>query len=85
MPVSLQGREYYPIGEVAELVSRHRSTIWRWKHCGKIPQGLRYCDRMLLFTRPEVEEIYAYAHRLLPDEARAAVKHQLSLFSQLQP
>jgi hypothetical protein len=85
MPVTVKGEEYFSIGEVADLVDRHRSTLWRWKQQGKIPEGLRYCDQMLLFTRAEVEDIYAYAHRLLPDDARAAFKHQLSLFTQSQP
>lgn len=78
------GTTYYRITEVATLVGRDRSTLWRWKNAGKIPEGLRYCDRELLFTVSELEQIYSYAHRLEPDEARHQLRNQLDLFKHAQ-
>ena len=80
IPFDLDGSEYYSIGEVADLVGRHRTTIWRWRQRGDIPDGLRYCDQHLLYTPTEVEAIYAHAHRLQPDEARQRLRNQLTLF-----
>ena len=80
MPIELRESEYFQIGEVADLVGRHRTTLWRWRQRGVIPEGLRYCDQQLLYTPAEVEAIYAYAHRLQPDEARQRLRNQLTLF-----
>ena len=82
MPLNLNGSEYFDLGEVADFVGRHRSTLWRWRQRGVIPGGLRYCDQQLLYTPSEVEAIYAYAHRLEPDEARRRLRTQLDLFSE---
>jgi predicted DNA-binding transcriptional regulator AlpA len=81
MPLTVNGIRYLSLTEVADLVGRHRTTLWRWREQRKIPEGLRYCDQHLLYDTSEVEEIYAYAHRLQPDAAREGLKRQLNLFS----
>lgn len=79
MPIEHTGTVYYTLNEVAEQVGRSRISIWRWRKAEKIPRGRRYRDRELLFTREEVEAVYAHAHRLTPDEAATALKQQLKL------
>ncbi len=78
--VTVHNTQYLTLNEVANLVDRHRTTLWRWRQKGKIPTGWRYCDQMLLYTMAEVEQIYAYAHRLEPDEAHRQLQNQLRLF-----
>lgn len=79
MPIERAGTVYYTLTEVTERVGCSRTSIWRWKKEEKIPQGRRYRDRELLFTRAEIEAVFAHAHRLTPDEAAAAMKDQLKL------
>ena len=79
MPIERAGTVYYTLTEVAEKVACSRTSIWRWKKQQKIPPGHRYRDRELLFTPEELQAIYAYAHRLTPDEAATALQHQFKL------
>ena len=81
----VNGRKYYTLNEVAEILGRHRSTVWRWKDQGLIPAGLRYCDQHLLFSPSELAEAYAYANRLIPDDQRPGLQDQLDLFNQARP
>jgi len=66
MPLDLEGKRFYTMGEVAEMAGVARQTVWRWKESGKVPSGVRYRGRELLFTLDEVETICDYAHRLEP-------------------
>lgn len=79
MPIERAGTHYYTLTEVKEFVACSRTSLWRWKREDKIPQGRRYRDRELLFTREEMQAIYAHAHRLTSDEAAAELKNQLKL------
>lgn len=81
MPVELKGKTFYTLGDVAEVVDVARQTIWRWKKDGKVPAGRRYRGRELLFTQDEMEEIYAYAHRLEPGDPSSEFADQLKLFA----
>ena len=81
MPLEIQNTTYYTLSEVAQLVGRNRTTLWRWRQAGKVPGGLRYCDQQIVYTVEEALDIYAYAHRLHPAEAAPRLQHQLSLFS----
>jgi predicted DNA-binding transcriptional regulator AlpA len=79
MPIKRGAITYFTVNEVAEQVKCSRTSIWRWRTAGKIPQGSRYRDKELLFTGEEVMVIYAHAHRLASDENVAEFKHQLKL------
>ena len=80
LPLTLHDVIYYTLNEVAEKVGRRRETIWRWITSKKVPEGRRYRDKELLFTESELEQIYAYAHRLAP--IGASDPDQLRLFTQ---
>lgn len=67
MPTIIDGTTFLSVSEVADLIGVSRQTLWRWKKAGHIPNGHRYRGRMLLFTRRELDDIRAYAHRLKPD------------------
>ena len=81
MPVDLQGTTYYTASEVAQLVGRNRSTLWRWRCDGKVPPGRLYCDQQVLYNEEEVALIYSHAHRMHPADVAPRLRHQLSLFS----
>jgi len=66
MPRVISGKEFYTATEVAREVGVVRQTLWRWRHEGKIPAGSRYRDRQILFTRPELDRIREFAHRVEP-------------------
>lgn len=80
VPTTLHDTTFLTATEVADLAGVSRQSLWRWKKAGHIPGGRRYRGRELLYTRDEVEAIYAHAHRLEP-EAAAAHVDQLDLFT----
>ena len=85
MPVEVAGKRYYSVTEVAEVADVTRQTIWRWRKEGKVPEGVKYRGREVVFTQEELERIYAYAHRLEPSGETDDFKHQLKLFEERQP
>ena len=85
MPTTVHGTDFYTASEAADLCGVSRVSLWRWKRAGAIPAGRRYRGKELLFTRPELEAIYAHAHRLEPEDARAGLANQLSLFPPAAP
>ena len=80
MPTTVHDTTFLTATEVADLAGVSRQSLWRWKKAGVIPPGRRYRGRELLYTRDEVEAIYAHAHRLEPEDAAAHVD-QLDLFT----
>jgi predicted DNA-binding transcriptional regulator AlpA len=76
---------FYSVTEVAEVADVTRQTIWRWRKDNKIPEGRKYRGRNVVFTQDELEEIYAYAHRLEPSGETDDFTDQLNLFEQRQP
>ena len=82
MPVNIHGVRLYTMAEVAQVADVTRQTVWRWKRDGKIPPGRRYRGRELLFTQEEMEEVYAYAHRLEFEGSDSDFQDQLKLFSE---
>ena len=82
MPVQIKGIRLYTMSEVAQVAEVTRQTVWRWKRDGKIPAGRRYRGRELLFTQEEMEDIYAYAHRLELEGSSSGFEDQLKLFSE---
>lgn len=83
MPVEIGGKRFFTMGEVVDVAGVARQTVWRWKKAGKIPAGRRYRGREVLYTLDEMEGIYAYAHRIEPDDDRSEFQNQLSLFPNL--
>ena len=78
MSLEIDGVEYVPGGEILAALGISRQTLWRWRQEGKIPQGHRFRDGRVLFTRQEAERIIQHANRIEPisDQDR----RQLGLF-----
>ena len=51
MPLEIDGVTYYTAADIHRNVGVARQTLWRWRKTRKIPQGRRYRDRQVLFTR----------------------------------
>ncbi len=66
MPVEIQGEHYLTNTEVSEELGVSRQTLWRWREKGRIPSGLRFRTRQVLFTLSEVEAIRVFANHLEP-------------------
>lgn len=81
MPVDIESATYFTVGEVANMVGRNRTTLWRWRQQHRIPLGRKYCDNQVLYSAEEVALVFSYAHRLKPVDAKARLCDQLSLFS----
>jgi excisionase family DNA binding protein len=82
MPVQVGGQKYFTNNEVSEELGVSRQTLWRWREKGRIPAGVRYRTRQVLFTADEVETIREYANKLEPIEMGGA--RQLALFGRAQ-
>jgi hypothetical protein len=78
MPIHVEGVEYFTAADIQREIGVVRQTLWRWRKDGRIPQGRRYRDRQIVFTREEVESIREYSNRLEPAEALQL--NQLKLF-----
>ena len=80
MPVEIKGQQYFTNGEVSESLGVSRQTLWRWREKGRIPTGLRYRTRQVLFTQKEVDAITLFADHLEPIELGGGGVKQLGLF-----
>jgi predicted DNA-binding transcriptional regulator AlpA len=60
------GKRYLPAAEVIRAAGISRQTLWRWRSEGRIPQGSKYRDRVLVFTEQEAAAIRDFAHRVVP-------------------
>lgn len=80
MPVRIDGEEYFTNSEVSEELGVSRQTLWRWREKGRIPTGLRYRTRQVLFKKAEVEAIRQFANHLEPIELGSGGVKQLGLF-----
>ena len=69
MPIEIEGVEYVTAGDIQSALGIARQTLWRWRRTKKIPQGRRYRDKKIVFTRKELEAIRKYANRLEPADA----------------
>jgi predicted DNA-binding transcriptional regulator AlpA len=78
MPILIDRVEYFTASDIQRDLGVARQTLWRWRKGRKIPQGRRYRDRQVVFTREEVDAIRDYSNRLEPVEP--AVSDQLKLF-----
>jgi hypothetical protein len=79
MPIDIEGVTYFSATDIHRVVGVARQTLWRWRKARKIPQGRRYRDRQVVFTKDEVEIIREYANRLEPAGLSSA--NQLNLFN----
>lgn len=68
MPIEIGGVTYFSAADIHRQIKVARQTLWRWRKARKIPQGRRYRDRQVVFTKEEVEAIQDYANRLAPAE-----------------
>lgn len=68
--VVISGTTYFPASRVAQEVGVSRTTLWRWRHEGKIPPGRRYRRRMTLYSLSELQAVREYAERLEPIDPR---------------
>ena len=66
MPLEICGHTYYATSTVLEDAAISRQTLWRWRREGLVPQGHRFRNGQLLFTRDEYQQILAYATRVDP-------------------
>jgi predicted site-specific integrase-resolvase len=64
--VKIAGTIYVYAADVAKHVGVSRTTLWRWRHEGKIPPGRRYRNGLLLFTFAEVDMVRKYADKVEP-------------------
>ena len=66
MPLEVSGSKYFTASELAIELSVSRQTIWRWRREGKIPSGLRFRNRQVVFTPQEADAVLEYANRVEP-------------------
>jgi predicted site-specific integrase-resolvase len=78
MPIQVEGIEYFTAADVHRDLGVVRQTLWRWRKAGVIPQGRRYRDRQVVFTREEVAAIREYSNRLEPAEVARPIRRKLS-------
>ncbi len=83
VPILIERVEYFTAADIQRDLGVARQTLWRWRKGGKIPQGRRYRDRQVVFTRQEVEAIREYSNRLEP--ADSTQSDQLKLFKSNSP
>lgn len=79
MPIEIDGIRYFSAADIHRDLGVARQTLWRWRKDRKIPQGRRYRDHQVVFTKEEVEAIREYANRLAPVEPIEV--DQLNLFN----
>jgi excisionase family DNA binding protein len=61
MPRMLGGLRVFTVSEVADLVGVHRTTLLRWIHARKVPDGKRDRNDWRMFSEAQVELIKDYA------------------------
>jgi len=66
MPISIQGRTLYRIGEALSAASVSRATYFRWLKMGRV-QDTQYKDRngRRVFTEEELDNLKQETQRLL--------------------
>lgn len=50
-----KGKEYLTVKQLAELLQVPVSTIYRWRHLGEGPRGIRVSGRHVRYRRSDVE------------------------------
>jgi len=67
MKKEIAGVQYYSTTFVLANVGISRQTLWRWRREDLVPQGHRFRNRQLLFTRDEYLKILEYANHVEPE------------------
>jgi excisionase family DNA binding protein len=66
MSQQIDGKTYYTVGEIAQLVGKTSATIKRWAAQGKIPQGARLgTNNWRVFSEPEKNLIVKFATQVI--------------------
>jgi len=79
MPVLIENIRYFSAVEIYEELRVSRTTFWRWRADGRIPNGRRYRGKRVLFNEQELEAIREFANRLEPVEPTS--RNQMKLFN----
>jgi predicted DNA-binding transcriptional regulator AlpA len=80
MPVLIGTIRYFSAIEIAKELGVSRTTFWRWRSRGEIPNGRRYRGgKMVLFTEEEFEVVREFANRLEP--VQGPNRDQMKLFN----
>jgi predicted DNA-binding transcriptional regulator AlpA len=80
MPVLIDGVRYFSAIEIVKELGVSRSTFWRWRSRGEIPNGRRYRrGKMVLFTDEEFEAVRDFANHLEP--VQGTNRDQMKLFN----
>ncbi len=69
MPLTIEGVEFFTNTEVTQKLGVSRQTLWRWRADGDVPLGRRYRRKLVVFTKAEVDQIFAFANKVEPIEA----------------
>ena len=66
MPVTIDGKTFFRIGEALREASVGRATFFRWVQQGQIPDT-EFRDRngRRVFTEEEVDRLKRFAHKLV--------------------
>ena len=79
MPVLIGNIRYFSAVEIYKELRVSRTTFWRWRADGRIPNGRRYRGKTVLFNEEELAAIREYADRLEPTES--VNRDQMKLFN----
>lgn len=75
MPIEIEGVEYFTSADIQRTTGIVRQTLWRWRRAGVVPEGRRYRNKTIVFTRAEVEAIREYSNRLVPMSSPRSHRH----------
>ena len=67
--IEINGIQYFTSADICREIGVARQTLWRWRKTRDIPQGLRYRNQAIVFTRAEVEAIRQHSNRLEPTDS----------------
>ena len=81
MPIEIEGTTYLSAADIQRELGVARVTLWRWRKDRKIPQGRRYRNKQIVFTKQEVEAIREFSNRLEPADAGGAGQLKLTFNS----
>ena len=79
MSIIINDIEYFSSSELTESLNISRQTLWRWRQEGKVPQGHRFRDKRVCFTKDEVEIIKDFSTRIEPIDSDNQI--QMGLFN----
>jgi hypothetical protein len=66
MPINIDGSQYLYSKDIMENANISRTTLWRWRKYGLIPEGRLHRGRQIVYTLDEFEQIKQHANRMEP-------------------